>query len=225
MRSIETYDDDELETIEDTEVENIIRWECAEEGVKFLNPPEPKNFEEIVIPKDDEVFEIDGLYFRDEALAEELAQWLRKNKKHIYETDYDGDYEYQYVVPLGAKGWGDKNFIVERKQFYKREVLREKDTILKQRKIEKERFEEENEQYKKSHKDFQRISEYVWGRVLAARTRARARERFRSTLEEYKQIAKGDLETARRFFEKAYPDCEFTFEELNAGLTKAEGAQ
>lgn len=221
MRSIYDLNDDEKVGLTEQQMEDIIRWHCAEEGVKFSKKPDSQVYEKIEVPKNDKAFKIKPfqVYIRSKDTALKLISLLSEFSHEFLKekTDWSIGYDYKMLEQE------ETALELSEERFYDVDDLMNKAATLRNRKSEKERYDSEKSAWDKFHDKFKKIADNVYDEVAAARSRIRSKQRLSEEAQEFLRLASGDLVVALKFFIKANPD--FAVEEIKTAFgSKADEA-
>lgn len=190
---------EEILVLEPKDIEYLIQYAMAEEGVKFL--PEPKAPESFVPEYDAEVYEVQGMYFSEFDIAEIVRCCLSDHAEYMRRLDYNWSQssKYKYV-----REDGDFYFSVQKVRVFtptKYQRLAAEMTKLERAKTEYEALKKE---YESEEKKKRAIKEEIYSVVEEAHARRYRFERHCAEYQRYVELAKGDSTIAKVFFEKAY---------------------
>ncbi len=182
------------------DVDRLVKYAMAEEGVKFLPAPiDPPKF----TPNFDvTVYEVRGFFFYGKAKADEFAAWYNANTQEFCKLDYDWQKgsSYRYVNAVTETNEATVNatlcYSPARYAGLSGELKSHNDAMEAYRK-EKSEFDSENMKKRK-------IEEYIYGEWHEAMKRQRELERKKSQYAEYLELAQNNVEQAQAFFKKAY---------------------
>lgn len=198
--NINEMNEQEVLSLTNDQIDWLIRYACAEEGIRHL--PEPVKPEPFKPEYDAEVYEVHGMYFATVEAAEEIKQVLNDVSHEMRKLDYDwrNSSSYKYVSE------GSFAFSVEKVKCFTPARYEKIAGELKRLEAEKRKYEALLKEYQEEQKKAQHIKGIVFDVLESHRTTAYIREKSCNDYREYLKLANGNVETARRFFEKAYPD-------------------
>jgi len=206
MKQLSDYSNEELLALTDTEIQDLIDYECALQGVPLLPPgpgPAPAKPE---VPHD-EVFKVAGFYFYAKESAMRVLDVLME--LDLYQVE--GYNETRRLVPI-AKDDNDyyyapkieTDLVVSAVNYaLNQEVLasykRAYDTWNTHKKV-----------YDAAYKDCKCVSEQVYERISEARQIAGYNTSMLVVFAKYLKLADGDAAVATKFLRAAYPAVDTT---------------
>ena len=188
----------EVLSLTDAEIDNLINLECAEQGVKLMRgknaPSEPLYYE---MPKADiRVFELLGLVFKSRDECEKVYQSLLECTLTGWNFS-DGSFS---RVETG----NIKNFSINDQHIYSAESYDEIKQLVKKNTILKNEYQESLEKYNKDMGEYLPIEEGIIEKIERVRRKYEEFKKLHSEFNNYMKLASGDFELAQSFFEKAY---------------------
>lgn len=197
--NINEMSEQEVLSLTQEQIDWLIRYAYAEEGIRHL--PKPVKPEPFKPEYDAEVYEVHGMYFATVEAAEEVKNALSIYADEMRRLDYDwrNSSSYKYVTE------GSFKFFVEKVKCFTPARYEKIAGELKRLEAEKRKYETLLKEYQEEQKKAQHIKGIVFDVLESHRTTAYIREKSCNDYREYLKLANGDVETARRFFEKAYP--------------------
>lgn len=197
---IEDMTESEVLALTDDQIKWLVRYAMAEQGVKDL--PEPIKPEPFVPEYDEQVFEVGGMYFTDHDTAEIVRQYLTDNADLMCHLDYNWNNSSQYKY---IRETNDFTFQTRVMNVFSKEKYETLSHRLGEYQREKERFEILFKEFKKEVEKADAIRSEIMSKIYERKARKYARDRLTKTYRDYLELASGNIETAHRFFEKAYP--------------------
>ena len=192
---------EEVVALTDEQLKRYVDYACAEQGIPmFPAPVAPTN--PYSLEKTDLAYGLPSGFVKDKEVVDAISALLAKTT--VFESSYDyngGGYNYRFLEP-------SREISVKAERFYLKTDLASAKDGLRKYESEKGSFEKLEQEYRKANDQrrviVDEINEYVWGiqresqKIIELNTR----------LDEYKAIAKGDEDLAKRFLIKAYPEAE-----------------
>jgi hypothetical protein len=200
MRTISEYNQEQLLSITDEDIEKVIDFQCALEGVPLLpeRPVEPTKLE---IAPDVTVYEVAGFVFKEKESAEIVQQAINGQVMVKIDYDYNLGYDYKYVTSVN-----DNAAAIAANKYLSLAAFDEAKSEIAKYTAEYKQFDGLNKIYQDVSSQRQDIADRVWNAVYDARRirddKLNAMKRF----ERYVGMADGDKELANKFFADAYPD-------------------
>lgn len=197
--NIDELSESEALALSPEQIEFLIKYGCAEEGIRWL--PEPVKPEPFKPEYDCEVYEVHGMYFASFEAAEEIKQVLNDVSNEMRKLDYDWQKgsKYKYCNE------GTYSFSVEKVKCFTPERYAKLGAEMQRHETEQRKYETLLKEYQEEQKKVQRVKDYIYDKIDEHKQRAYTREKSCNDYREYLKLASGNVETARRFFEKAYP--------------------
>jgi len=199
-------EDSDILRLTDAEIQEVIDFRCAQEGIKLPKelPPRPEDSIDKELERET-LFQVkhgghDIILLADRADAEKVVKFLTGMTPIGTDYDYKLGYKYKYAQPI------DGDFSIENKVLYKLEPLTRFSETLTLHKKKREEYDAVKSFNDKVASQKEKISDVVWNRVQAARAEAQRVAEYNATFEEYVKVAKGDREMAMTFMLKAYGD-------------------
>lgn len=197
--NIEEITEAEALALSPEQIDWLIKYGCAEEGIRQL--PEPVKPEKFVPDYDTEVYEVHGMYFSEFDIAEIVRCCLMDHVGYMRKMDYNWQQSstYKYVQEFTG------SFSVERVKCFTPAQYEKLAGEMRRYEEEKRKYETFLKEYQEEQKKVQRVKDSIYDKLDEHKQRAYIRERSCSDYRSYLGLANGNVETARRFFEKAYP--------------------
>lgn len=214
MKTIEQMTHDEVVALGEGDLEKLVRWACAEAGLKWPGPLPPKPEKPVVVP-DVAVFKVGDLCFEDRAAAEAVAEAVAGVQRSVVSIEHDWQVssEARYVKrpdDYNLKRWTEvatERHLTPGKYADAKEAL-----VAHKRDLEEwEKLDKERREATAASKDIRESIEGVHGDACA---RERELERERRRFSEYLELASGDGPTAGKFYLKAHSPSAWVRERL-----------
>lgn len=202
MKLIDKMTHEEILQLGATDIERMVKYICATDGVKLL--PEPI---EPVKPKHEPNLN-----------CYKLGDWLCAVREPLDKiAELFNEYRYQLKTPsydyqLGSayQKLGDPSYQLE--SMVKVEPIKVYDVTLYEKiqgearlyKEEKDQFDKDLSEYHKNNKLVEEATSWLWDHFHQANKLQREIDNLKSRWSEYLEIANGDKETAEKFMRKAY---------------------
>lgn len=203
---IDEMNEEEILALTADDIERLIRFKMASEGVKIpmrpeLEVPDPPKFDRSKMVT---VYKVGDLAFKSEQQALDFMTFV--SRLEFFETDYDYEVGSENIY-LKAMSSYDKEQLcrVQSMQVWPSEEYDAVSTALKQYKKDKKLTEKLWDEYKQEMSAGKEIREDILDRYNDAHATRRELQRNVSLFMEYMQIANGNLDTAISFFLKANP--------------------
>lgn len=206
----------EILALTDDQIDNLVKVEKMEEGIKLLECPVEPEYEEE--PTKDTVFYgISGLTyvcFDNMQAAQDLAESMAKHLKAAYYKDYS-------TIPRNQKGidsYHKDHFTpkVTSHSYFSPEVAEAGNAINNRNDTLRERYDSEKSEYNKYADEVKYIVDELWGKVNATREKYRKLRNLRDKYSEYKQLAENE-KSAATFFLKAFSVTDEEFQLIKKG--------
>lgn len=197
--NIEEMTEAEARALSPEQIDWLIKYGCAEEGIKQL--PEPVKPEKFVPDYDAEVYEVHGMYFCDIDSATEIKNALNIYADKMRKLDYSWQQSstYKYVQEFTG------SFSVEKVKCFTPARYQKLAGEMKHYEDDKRKYEALLKEYQEEQKRVQCVKDHIYDKLDEHNQRAYTRERSCNDYRSYLELANGNVETARRFFEKCYP--------------------
>lgn len=197
--NINEMSEQEVLSLTNDQIDWLIRYACAEEGIRHL--PEPVKPETFKPEYDAEVYEVNGMYFATVEAAEEIKQVLNDVSHEMRKLYYDwrNSSSYKYVSEESF------TFSVEKVKCFTPARYEKISGEIQRLEAEKRKYEALLKEYKQEQEKASCVKQSIYDVIESHRTKAYIREKSCNDYREYLKLANGNVETARRFFEKAYP--------------------
>lgn len=182
------------------DVDRLVKYAMAEDGVKFL--PAPTDPPKFTPNFDKTVYEVRGFYFYFKEKAQEFAEWINKNSQDFCKLDYEWQKgsSYKYITGIADGTEATVNAVLcyspARYAGLSGELKAHHDA-MEAYKREKSDFDSENTKKRK-------IEENIYAEWHEAQSTQRRLERNKQEYANYLDLAKNDAELAKVFFKKAY---------------------
>lgn len=204
---IDDMDHKQIIALTEEELNRMIDYLCAENGVPILRCPEPPG-EKPTIDKDEVIYRVEGTMFavKDRELAGKISMFLVENSDKIYNVKYDYKIgsEYEYLEPIKEQYRSNTFGAVTKADVYTRTSINQHAVELAKYKGENSDYQREKAEFEKNSEKRQRFIDEVYGYYRDHVSAENNLEHSRLEFERYLELADGDTDMAFRFYEKAY---------------------
>ena len=204
--NIKDMSEAEVLALSQKEIDYLISYAMAVEGIKFL--PAPIAPEPFTPDYDRVVYEVAGIYFTGRICAETVCEALNARIEEACRLDYNWQQSSQYKY-VAESHWKDSPPTVTAVKCFSDEKYRTMAATMIQRETEKNQYKKLLEEFQKNESLKQAIVQEIHDVIDEHKSRAYTRNRMKSEYERYKEIAQGNIEIAQKFFKKAYPSENF----------------
>lgn len=205
MKYITELNEKEILELTQEELDRMVKWKMAQEGLKFYLKPEEPTYHKLPEP-DIEVFKIDSVSFEflTEDTALEVAKVLRTNASKILNYTY-GNGVIDFLSDFEKNSLGQ----ISTTKKYSKELWNKISELKKENDINKENYEDRLRDFDSAYKEAEYIREEVFGKFSEVVKKYSDFKIALTNFLSYFEIANQDFEQAMKFFEKAYtPDVE-----------------
>ena len=205
MKNINELTELEINNLTDNDVELIIKYKKAEEGIKFISEPKCPDF--IKIPeKDLMVYQIkvlgNNLVFSDIEDITKLKELISKSKG-VFRVEYGVSSTYYATNKLFpySEEWDE----ISTQNVYSKEIYdKVKENFSLNEKMKKE-YEDSLKEYKEANEYSKEIEKEIWERVYEVRNKFIKLENYSSIfVKDYFLLADKNIDMAMKFMNKAY---------------------
>ncbi len=189
--------DEEVAALTEEQIQAVIDYKCAEEGLKFVEQPTVREWP--VIEPDIEAFTVSGFHFLDRAEAEkvcDLVNSLQSRRDSEYVSYHSSAYE-RKLVPAEPENVG-------RASFYSDTHYANKRALIKQTAREKEDYKKAQKEWESYDEARRAYAEEITNRVEQANAAVYEKNRIRADFARYVELAQGNKDIALNFLKKAY---------------------
>lgn len=197
MKPFDELTRQELVALTDEQVARYIALAVAEEGIRPVDPPVPQMTGEIDAVPTVTAYKAHGLYFMDENDALLVAQMAVFEDNTDYAFGYNNKYKW---ISRAAE------CVVTGEKFYEKADIDKHREKLAAIASDKKRYETERDAWRKYTESTSKLHEWIYGKLRGARQRQAEIDRAAVSWKQYLDLADGNEDVARRFFEKAYGD-------------------
>jgi hypothetical protein len=187
----------EVLALSNEQIEQLIDYECAIEGVPLL-PPIPVIPEKPDIKPDVTVFEIGGFFVLTNEEATRILEAV--DGCEIYESVYVSSLSYEKMIKPVSSPAG-----ITTKKFYSPEYWDKIKNIQTVYTEAKKIYDSKSEEYSSASQLRSNISAEVWGIVHAFQEEENQIKRYTAEFNRYLELAEGNRSIAMNFLTKAYP--------------------
>jgi hypothetical protein len=197
MKRINELEEREILALTNEDIEKMIKFSWAENGVKIIDKPKAPELPDI--PKEDvRAYAINGLnyLFLDYQDAERVSVSLREAKSI---RDYSYDISYHKIVRNITA-----DFVICETAAYSPELIKEVTPLIKKRKELQEAYDAETKEYESEKEKQDELSSRIWNRINDVRDEyAHMEHLWNIYKDEYLELAE-DEAIAMAFLKKAY---------------------
>lgn len=212
---IDDMSEEEILELTADDVERLIRFKMASEGVKIPLRPDVQVPEPPVLDRSKmvTVYKVGDLAFKSETEAMDFMQFVAK--LNFYEVDYQYEVglENSYLKAMSSH---DRESLtrIQTMQVWPQEEWDTVSTKLLKYKKDKKTIEKLWDEYKSEMSAGKEIREDIMDQYNNAHVRRRDLQRSVSLFMEYMQIAEGNVPLATNFFLKAHPSASSQMEKI-----------
>lgn len=205
MNRIEDMTHEEIVALTDEEIDNMIKYYCAEKGIKFLPVPVKP---EIVKIDNDVMFEWNGLITADKELLEKFRKLFEDNRYEFVSDSYFSDigYDYKYASPIEKYDY-DRLIEIATRKFYSKEKLEQYRKELAKYKSDNVEYERLIKEYKENEQTKNDHIGWIIEKINIHKQMERNLKTYIELIEnQYCDLAENNAQIAFNFFKKAYPN-------------------
>ena len=200
VKRFKDYTNEELLSLTDEQIEELIRLECAFEGIApTMEEPIWKEENEVIIPKV-RAYTICDITVLSSERAEAILDVLTKGEL-FYKTCANNDYDCKYLEIIDSHHY--RNPTISISDVILPEVwkeVKEEQKVLSQK---KELFKKQKKEYESMIEKRLEISEPILEAIQEIKNDVLEKQRCCKIFQEYLILAKGDFEIALSFYKKA----------------------
>lgn len=202
MKLINSMTHEEILQLNATDIERMVKYICATEGIKLL--PEPI---EPVKPKHEpnlHCFKLDDWFCAVREPLDKIAEVFNEYRYQLKVSSYDYGLGSAYQK-LGEPSYQIENMVkVEPTKVYDANMYDKIQAEARIYKEAKEQFDKDLSEYRKNNKLVAEATSWLWDHFHQANKLQREIDALKQRWSEYLEIANGDKETAEKFMRKAY---------------------
>lgn len=206
MKKITEMSDAEIIILTNEELETLIKFDMAQQGIKIIE--KPKEPEYISIPeKDKTVFTVSGtdLIFEDRQHAQAISDTLLAIRGESFKSSYNSDYNLRYIKKTKLDRYDyDKIGTISSESYYKKETVDNIEENVKANNKLKKQYENEFADYQEAYDSAKNIREDIYNAYEVACVKQRNMILMKSKFSDYLKLANQDQEIAMNFLKKAY---------------------
>jgi hypothetical protein len=202
MKRMNELSEQEILALTDEQIDTMIKYRMAEEGIKILSKPDQPNYT-IIPPKDNTLYKTKGFTFVFVTLstAQMFADLVKDYKSELHIKDWDKEYLKKY----NPDNYDFKELgTVQSEEIYSKELsIKIKDDISYNEKLKKE-YDALMDEYKQADSDKKDVYREVWEKYYEVLNKY---TNFNSMLHQYKAylvLAEDNADIAMNFLKKAY---------------------
>jgi len=205
MKKITELTDKEVLALTTEELDLMVKFRMAEEGIKILTAP--KEPEYLPLPQPTEVgYVVDGFThkFKDKALADKLSEViLAIGVDSMYTESYQGsNYSIKYIKPI--ESYYASAGTVKKEMYYTKEVIHEMSEIKTKNEKLKDDFQYDLDEYNNEYERGKEVREEVYGKYNEVTRKYEEMEAMKRKFSEYLLLADHNVEIALNFLKRAY---------------------
>ncbi len=194
----------EIFNLTDEQVDKIVKFRKAQEGLKLLQKPEEPEYEETM--KKDTVFYkvnlLGNLLFKTVEQATAIVSALKGKFDGAYFNSYGSDYP-KLLSKSDSYTSREADLSISEEAHYSPAVAEAAQSIEKRNREAREKYDELNSEYEKYTEDIQWIIDEVWEKVFEVRRKYEKLARLQTDYSEYLVLANSDAKIATAFLTKA----------------------
>lgn len=205
MKQITELSEKEILALTDNQLNTMVQYKMAEEGIKILEYPNKPEFAPIP-KKDDSAFVVGGLTYplTNKGAAEEISKIMAKYREYFINTAYNQkDYSIKYLKPLDDYATDNLGKVSE-EQFFKAETERKISEDKQLNKDIEQAYQVELAEYNEAYERRKEIESVIYGAFHEVNTKYADMERLKAKYEQYLLLAEDNAETAMKFLKNAY---------------------
>lgn len=215
MKRYSELSTEEFIKLNDNEIEQLIKLECAYEGVILSPMPEEPTYEEE--PNADgpiayKLSDISNIVVKDKNILVDLIEFLEVNRPMLYSIDnmHIGDKSFNIVTDLKRHNWGNERmeFDIKRISTYDIKTVDSYKEKIRSNQTLTDKYKEDIKKWKEGRNGFDSIVREVHDAYNNAISINENKCDKLNQFKEYLDLADGDEDIAWTFFNKAYPNIE-----------------
>lgn len=192
---------EEVVALTDEQRQRYVDYACAEQGIKLLAAP-IKPINPFIIERKDTAYCLPSGYVKDKATVEAIDDLLAKTVIFRTAYNYGMGYNYRHLEPTTS------NVSCNSERFYVKDDLMAAEQGLTKYESDNNYFEKLEKEYKENEEKKKNIVDGINTYVWDVQREVREINNLKAHFEEYKTLADGNEELAKRFLIKAYPEAE-----------------
>lgn len=202
MKLIDQMTHKEIIALGREDIERMIVYICATEGIKLL--PEPVKPDKPAIEPDLVAYQLDDYYSFDRNVLNEIAVIFAKHRHSILKENYNWSVGSQNKKLSYDEYHVDKMAHVKLTKVFSEKLFAEVEGRLRLHKEAVEAYNADLKEYEAAKKQREDATDWVWAKYNEAMDIERTFTRLLSAYNEYVTIAGGDYDMAMTFLKKAY---------------------
>lgn len=203
MKKITELEEQEILNLSPEDIDLMIKFRKAEEGIKLIKHPIKFELEKIPEP-DITVYSLWGfnnILFTDIKECQAFADTINMLKT-ICTKNYKGDIGYN--IQYKSKFSKEDNIKINSEKIYSKEIFDTYSEIIKVNNKKETKYNELLKEYRENYDNSKYIEDEIYNRINEVRDKYNNLERYSKLYEEYLVLANGDSEVAINFLSKAY---------------------
>jgi hypothetical protein len=181
----------ERSEMSEDDVSKLLDLELMSKGVMKVEAPQLRKVEDVKV-KQEEWFEVNGVFFKTMEQAGQFLQLLPHRSNYEYALGYD----YKHAEPIVEE--------VKLVKLYNSQSLMNAATLVKKNKEAKEYNEKVSSKWNNDRKKMDDTLSEVWNDWRSCLSTKERHESVRGTYEEYLRMCEGNVELAEQFLLKVY---------------------
>ena len=204
MKMLKTMSEKQILGLSNIQVQKIIQYRKAQEGVRLIENPVPPTYEQEI--KEDvplySIKNLNGFSFVELKQAEAMLSAINgAMPDDVLYGRYSGSPKLR--VKLSGYDKDESLIVIEKKMVYSMKVKEEAEGIDKRNDSLKKQFNQDVKDYEQYQKDVQWILDEAWDKVTSVREKYFALSRLQNSYAEYLELAEKKEEIATKFLLKA----------------------
>lgn len=208
MKNFNQLTEKELFNLTDEQVENYIKLEYAEKGIKLLNPPLAPKYQDVE-EGDKVVFSTgilgDRIVFEKHADAQKVIDLFKELNIQSITGDYNlGETKY-YLQEAKSENYRTEKFDISSRTVLSANKYKQIKDILKSNSTLKKDFEAKQKEYQAYVNETKEIKEGIYSKVREAHEKYNTLNHYCELFKnDYLPLAEGKKDVAMKFLNKAY---------------------
>lgn len=191
MKRITELTEEEILSLTEEQTDDIIKYECANSGVKIL--PEPIEPTNTISSGDLKRFEVNGFIFEKIEDAQDFLDKAILSKKYDWNYGLDIKYEREHY---------DWDLVIKEVNIFSKGKLSSIETEAAEHKKLKEKYEKDKKEYDANHKEVLAIVDKVNEVIQKVKDKYEKLDTLAIQMEEYLRLSEGDRKVAFNFLNK-----------------------
>jgi hypothetical protein len=203
MKLIAEMTHEEIIALTNEDIERMVKYLCARDGVVFLDAPVVPIRPEVEF--DGTIYSVGGIYSHDREFLHQLQNLVSLNISKLRKLDYDWQVGSEYKTPSPPATYELEQWTkIEASRCVSEEKYRQQKHALIAHKKTQDQYDKDKKQWEENSKAIDHIRADICEVWNEHRSKEREYERHIERFKEYRGLA-GDEETAIKFYRRAYP--------------------